>query len=326
MKLYLSDLDKLLNLIAEKKLASILLYGPDKGYISKICAVIAKKFNFLPSVISYKEIKPSDLAMMVNLRNFFNQQELIKIIDVGTSFDKAFKSVLAGPLYNFVVFIADELSPSSSLRKFYETEPHLASIGCYHDDPQNIAKIIAKKAQLANKIIDSDAASYLKEHLKGDHQLILNELNKLFYFTHNKNNITIEDVKSVISHDLLASGDELCMYFTTPNLAAFLDEATKLKEQGVNEVLMIRALLRYHINLYIVLSKLADGKNLELAMKELSPPIFFKYAPHFKNTVKKLTIEKCVHIIEILQQAEVDFKLRPNAFNWYIYLYSFFEL
>ena len=41
------------------------------------------------------------------------------------------------------------------------------------------------------------------------------------------------------------------------------DLKDKLKQQGINEVLMIRALLRYFFNVYSVTSRVEDGENID---------------------------------------------------------------
>ena len=71
---------------------------------------------------------------------------------------------------------------------------------------------------------------------------------------------------------------------------------------------MIRALIRYYINLFIVISKLEDGQSIDMAIKSLSPPIFFKYVPDFKQVARGLSSKDALGVIDLLQQAEVKFK------------------
>src|SRR5436305_1034078 len=154
MKLYLSQIDQLLDLIAKGKIRALLLYGPDKGYIDKICATLIKNFDLLPTTVEYQGVSPSHLDTLLNSQNFFKKKELVKIRSVTASIDTSLKAVLMQEPYNFAVFIGDELPTSSSIRKFFETESYLASIGCYHDDEQKIAKLILHQCAKARKKIN----------------------------------------------------------------------------------------------------------------------------------------------------------------------------
>ena len=136
---------------------------------------------------------------------------------------------------------------------------------------------VTDNLDIYKKTIDEDALFYLKSHLRGDHQIIKSELEKLFNFTHDKLIISKQDILQTLSQDLLASGDEMCIFFAQKEPLKFLKEVAKLQDQSKNEVLMIRALIRYYLNIYTVASKLEDGENLDRAIKTLYPPIFFKY-------------------------------------------------
>jgi len=317
MKFYLSQINSILDKIERKEIKAILLYGPDKGYISKVCKLIIQKFDLSINSIDYQNINASLLEIMLNSRNFFSKREFIKVGSVTASIDQKVKNILKTDFLNFIVFIADELPPASSIRKLFETESYLASIGCYHDDAEKIEKIILRKCSKHGKIIGKDALNFLKNKLKGDHQTICNELNKLILFVSDKDDITLDIVIKVISNDMSASGDDLCVFFVQKNLSKFLEEIEKFIENNVNEVLIIRALLRYYLNLYIVLSKTEAGINLDSAIKSLYPPIFFKYINDFKKNALNLNIKDIIKALSILQEAEITFKLKPTSFDFY---------
>lgn len=322
MKFYLSQILALFEQIESQHIKALLLYGPDKGYIDKITNTLIKKFNLLKTSIEYSELKNSSLKILANTQNFFMQKQLIKVRSVGESIDKLVKLALASELGHFVVFIADELSAHAPIRKFFETENHLACLACYHDGEQKIAKIILQKFAKAGKNIDEEAVRYLTGILTGDHQFILNEIDKLIYFTIEKEQVTLEDARAVIIPALIGNGDTLCIYFALNNLAAFLQEFIKLKQQNINEVLMIRALIRYYVILYTLLNKIADKMNIEEAIKSLSPPIFYQNIPSLKQVINKINIVECTRILKCLQQAEVDYKLNPAGFDIYNQVYK----
>ncbi|XVN42960.1 MAG: DNA polymerase III subunit delta [Candidatus Rickettsia vulgarisii] len=321
MKFYLSQVPQLFEKIETGQVNALLLYGPDKGYIDKVCKALIKRFNLLKTSIEYSDLKNCSLDTLANSQNFFMQKQLIKVRSVGESIDKSLKLALEKKFLHFLVFIADELSANSSIRKFFETKGNLVSLACYHDDEQKIAKIIYQKLASSGKVVQEGVVRYLTDNLTGDHQILINELDKLLYYASDKNEITIEDAQAVITSDNAGNGDNLCQYFALENVAKFLQEIEKLKQQNINEVLMIRALIRYYLNLYTVLNKLANGINIDVAIKSLLPPIFYKNIPVFKKVINKVTIEKSIEILNCLQQAEVDYKLNASGFDLYQQVY-----
>lgn len=313
MKFYFSQIGRLFELIKAGKIRALLLYGPDKGYIEKICKHLVKSLNMLQTSIEYSDLNISSLEILLNSPNFFGQKELIKIRSVGNSIDKNLKTILNNDYINFPVFIGEEITSSGSFKKFFETEEYLAAVACYHDDEAKIERIILGKVEKTN--ISKEAINYLKAHLKGDHDLICSEINKLIYFVHDRREINLNDVLKVISSEITANGSDLAMYFSKKDYSNFLQELEILKKQNINEVLIIRALIRHYLNLYIVLSKIKNGESVELAIKSLSPPIFYQYINDFTKIANSLSLTECLETLKLLQQAEVDYKLNPAGFD-----------
>ena len=64
-----------------------------------------------------------------------------------------------------------------------------------------------------------------------------------------------------------------------------------------------------------------NGVNIDLAIKSLSPPVFFKYVSDFKANVKKLSLNDVARVIDVLQKAEVKVKNSSNNFNIFVEVY-----
>jgi DNA polymerase-3 subunit delta len=316
MKFYNNTLTDLVKRIKNNQIKSLLLHGPNQGFISATIKKIAKDLDLQISEFDYKDITAGKLQMLANNQNFFGSKELIKISKTKTSIDKNIKELLTQEnFHNFICFISEDSLPASGIRKFFEDRADLASLGSYFDNEQTVARIILQQCTKYGKTIKEEALSYLKSHLQGDHQIIKSELDKLLFFTHDKQVITKEDVLQVLSHDLSASGDEMCVFFAKKDPENFLKEIAKLQEQGKNEVLMIRALIRYFLNIYTVSLKLEEGTNIEHAIKTLYPPIFFKYVDDFKQAVRKYNAKDALQILQALQKAEVAYKTTPQSFD-----------
>ncbi len=322
MKFYLSQIEKLLDAIKQKKIRGVLLYGPDRGYVNLICGLIIKNCDFIKVSFEYPKFIALGVETYINSRNFFAKREFIKITALKSSIEPSLRIILNSDFFHFVAFVAEELPANSEVRKFFDASNHLASLGCYYDEEGNVEKIILKKCHKADKEIALDAIERLKTDLRGDHNLIISELDKLLYFTHDKNSITLDDVVKAITPDHLASSDDLCIYFADCETEKFFYEVNKLLQLGTNPVLLIRALIRYYLNLYEVLTKTQrQNLNIDIAIKSLSPPIFFKYVSSFKQIVSNMSFSKVTETLEHLQQAELELKTHPAGYDVFNQLY-----
>ena len=318
MKFYTNQLTQLLDKVASGSVKSLLLYGHNRGFISAVINQLVKKFDFFTVNLTSKEATEANLSLLANSSNFFKQKELLKVDHNGSAISKELKQFLiTADFTNFICFIGEESLPASGIRKLFEDSPNMAVMGCYYDDDNMVAKIANTIAAKHRKTISQEALFYIKATLKGDHQIIKNELEKLINYTYDKDQISYEDVKAVISSDLSANGDEMCIFFSKQEPELFLVEVEKLRSQNINEILMIRALIRYYINLFIVVSKIEDGDNIDSAIKALSPPIFFKYVGDFRSNAQKLSSKDTIKVISLLQKAEVKFKNNSNNFDFF---------
>lgn len=318
MRFYSSGLNDLLRKIESGAISKILIHGSNQGFASTATEQIIKKMNLMVSTFTAKEITANKLRTIANNQNFFGQKELIKITGSSAALNKEMKEMLINEqFHNIICFTHTDALPPSGIRKFFEDQKDLASLGCYYDNENTIAKIILQQCAKHKKNIDEDALFYLKSHLKGDHQIIKSELNKLFCYTHDQGIITKDDILATLSRDLLASGDEMCIYFAKKEPKKFIHEVAKLKEQNKNEVLMIRALIRYYLNIYQVSLRVEDGENTDRATKTLYPPIFFKYVDDFKQILRKTSASDAINCLKHLQQAEINYKTNPKTFDMF---------
>lgn len=316
MKFFSTSLPEIINKIQQKQIKALLLHGVNNGLAQTIIKQIVKKLDLTISEIEFKEITLDRLNLLANSTNFFKQKEMIKITNCKNILTKDLQQGLEeSDFENFICFVSQDSLPPSGMRKFFENSKYLASIGCYYENEGVISKIILQQCKKNQKDIDQEALLYLQSYLKGDNQMIKSELEKIFNFTHDKATITRHDIELVTSPDALANGDEMSIYFAQKKPDKFLKEVEKLKLQGVNEVLMIRALARYYMNIYLTTARVENGEHIDVAIKKLAPPIFFKYVSSFKKIVMQLSSKRAIAAVRFIQEAEIEFKQNYNNFD-----------
>ena len=307
MKFYSNQTPDVVSQIERATMKAILLYGPDRGLIDYSVKYITKALNFPKRTISYADISLDELKSELNNISFFGTKEIICLTNIAT-FDAKLQELVKADNHHILIITADELTPTSSLRKTFEAEKNLAAIACYHDDATSVEKIVRKYCSDAKKVISADALKYLSHVLYGDRYIIINEISKLLTYMLDKDHITLEDVTSVISGSTTPAPDMLCIYFFKNEQKLYLEELSKLLAENISAVWVIRALIRYALNIYITLKKMSEGMSIEEATSSISPPIFFKYVTDFKRIILKYDIESILKVLENLYQAEVRFK------------------
>lgn len=316
MKFFSKDLPTLVKLIEKNQVKALLLHGPNQGYISAVIKHIILKMNLNILNLPYKNLSAEQLSLIANNRNFFNQKELIKITNVTNGINKDLKNFFTeNNFHNFICLVAEDSLTLSGIRSVFEAHPTLASMACYYDNEQTIGKMIIQLCNKQSKNIEEDALFFLKSHLNGDHQSIKSELDKIFYYTFDQKTITKKDVVDCLSSNLFASGDEMCIYFAKKQYSLFLSEVEKLQNQNINEILIIRALIRYFLNIHNVAMRVENGENLDHAIKTITPPIFYKYLNDFKQVSREYNSKDVIKIISFLQQNEINFKQNSGNFN-----------
>jgi len=325
MKFYSSALPELIKKIEQDTVKALLLHGNNQGFITSVLKTLSKKFSLTITPLSYKGLSSEELVLASNSQNFFGHRELIKIVGVTPLLSKTMKDALQlNKFEHFICFVSNESLPQSGIRKFFEDHTEFASVGCYYDNEQTIAKLILQQCTKRNKNIDEEALYYLRSHLKGDHRIIKFELEKLFCFTHDQETITKDDVMHILSQgDLFTNSDAMCIAFASKNYSNFIEEVEKLQNSNKNDVLIIRALIRYYLNIYIAVSRMENGENIDGIIKALKPPIFFKYVADFKQIIKKYSAADSMHYINSLQKAEMSYKINPKSFDLFSSICSF---
>lgn len=304
MKFTSVNIAPFLSLVKASKIKAIMLYGHDKGVIDYIFSAIVKTIGKTSYSYNYNDLLSSGADIILNNISLFGGSDIIKITEVPSVINTDLKDILLAGPHHIAILIADELSPSSSLRKLFESEESLASIACYSDDVKNVRIISNSKITAAGKAIDSDALSYLSYHLNGDRNIIESELDKLLLYITDAKSITLDDVERSLSRNIISSPDFLCISFAKGDAKRFFLESSNLLSENISIVWIIRAIARYYINLYSVATQKAGGMSLESAVATLRPPIFFKYLQDFKDISNNIPTNKIIKILSLLHEAE----------------------
>lgn len=328
MKLAFRDIDPFVRKI-NPAIRAILVYGPDAGLAQERAAIMGKQvvsdlndpFNashLTGSMIADDEARLSDEA---SAQSLMGGRRLIRITDAGNEIAVALKSYLKGdPNPACVIIIeAGDLKPKDALRKVCEELPVAATIPCYIEDERSLATMIRDTVREAGYAIQSDASAWLAAAIKGDRMRARMEVEKLLtYMGHGipfaaanmqQKTITLEDVKNSCGEAGLQSIDDLVYAFMDGKAQQTLHSYTRLSAEGSPDMVILRSVQNHILRLHAVKSLMeVHDHPLDMAMKSLQPPVFWKVEAQFVAQVKKYSLPQLRDLLFRLNDLEAKTK------------------
>lgn len=295
---------------------SVLIYGSDNGLVYERAKLLEKslikKHGEVTTVrYNFDELKNNfdNLYQSLNNLNFFSNFQLFIIEACPAKLSKDLELILEKITdNNFLILLADELSPSSTTRKFFETAKNAVIIPCYKDDARNI-KLIAKKIFNDNKIkFSEDILDYIAQNLNGDRKYIISELEKLVTFIGDGGELDINDIKDCCSLSITASFDDFTSAVSDLNYEKSIDLFNELVAKGTQVISINRSLSNYFMKIFEAKSYIEAGIDQAMAVKKISPPIFVMHINNFNRHIKNFEIDELAKYIEILYKLEIKNK------------------
>lgn len=303
----------------DKAARVILIYGPDHGLVRERAAIIGKTVvsdlndPFNVAVLSSDGLAddPARLGDEAGAISMMGGDRLIRIEQASDKLTVILKSYLEDPSNNALVIIqASDLTPRSSLRKLCESAKNAAALPCYVEDERGVAGVIRTRLQEENMPINPDALNWLAANIAGDRGKVRSELEKLITYkgTDDTTSISMKDVQAACGAAGEQSFDNLIYAVGSRRSADALFAYNILLQEGMNFVAIIRSLQNHFRRLHQTKAHMQSGLALDMAMKKLSPPVFFKQAPQFKGQVNSWSLNALDIILGKLTRLEAQCK------------------
>jgi len=292
---------------------AFLLYGPDAGLVTLRARTLHHHFidkpkdPFRNATLEYKHIKnnPELLGEELYARSLIGGKRCVTILEAETTLPKGLITLLQTYNGNNVsIWLAGELSITSSLRKTFENEKRLATIACYKDDSASLRPIVTQHLKAQNMTISADALDALSYHSPGDRMMVMQELEKLVLYKGQNTHIDLADVESCIQPHAELSLDALCHAVASGSHLSIDHALSQTLEEGIPPISIIRTLIYYFMRLHRVCTRIENGESEQTAISSLKPPLFFKHVSLFKKHLGLWNEEKLRHFLATLVELE----------------------
>jgi DNA polymerase-3 subunit delta len=306
----------------DAKLVGVLVYGPDTGLVATRAELIAKQitedlsdpFNVCDLSMEVIKEEPARVADEMTAISFMGGRRLVRVRDGDKSITKAVDSALTlveGKEDTvFLIITAGDLKPTSTLRQLFEKGKNIAALPCYVEDAMGLANVIRQYTTEKNMRIEREAIQFIAENVQGDRMVVIQELEKLFTYIGDRDEITLEDAMRSVGLTTESSIQDLCNAVASGNLKQVNVHYQKALQQGLMPVVLLRSASNYFLRLYDILGQTQQGKSVDMAVDGLRPPIFFKQKPGLKQHARTWTREhkKLPKALELLRTAELECK------------------
>ena len=290
----------------DERVTAVLLFGPDHGLIEdRAASLLAAKLDdpndpFALDTLSEADLKadPVRLGDALAALSFSGGRRLVRVRGAGEAAGRAvqgvFKAIKAEALKPaaFLLIEAGELTPRSALRKTFEKEAAAAAIGCYAPAPAALGALVGDAFKAEGLDLNGDARTALLELAAGDRALAKSEAEKLILYKRGGDGVvSFDDVQAVGAASPAAESDfghETIAFAVGEGRAADADAALgRAFASGAAPVSVLRGLARHFERLDEAAAATGDGVSLDVAMRQLRPPVFFSKTQSFSRQIKR---------------------------------------
>ena len=159
----------------DKKIAAVLIYGPDNGLVRERAETLAKlvvedftdPFNYIELSDADLKGEPARLADEAAALSFAGGERVVRLKTTGEAAAKAAATLIDGldgghlKANALVIIEAGDLTPRSGLRKRFEKAKTAASLPCYVDGPGEVRDLATEQARNEDLRFEDDALELL---------------------------------------------------------------------------------------------------------------------------------------------------------------------
>ena len=292
----------------------VLFYGKNEGFKNEATNNLIKDKD---EITKYEEKEVleniNDFIESILSKSLFESE---KIIIIKRATDKILKIIDEIDSKNIkdikIIFNADNLEKKSKLRSLFEKDKKYICVPFYPDTDQTLSKLTYNFLKKKNILISQSNINLIVNKCNGDRETLLNELNKIEYFSKNGKKITAENIAkltNLIENHGISELIDSCLAKNKKKIVNILNENNFNNEDCI---LITRTFLNKAKKILKLSSEFQNNKNIDLTISSAKPPIFWKDKEITKQQIYKWTPENIKQLIYKLSEIELLIKKNIN--------------
>ena len=302
------------NKINFEKNKFVLFYGKNEGFKNEVTNNLIKNKD---NIVKYEEKEilenVNDFIESILSKSLFESEKIIIIKRVT---DKILKIIDEVDSKNFedikIIFNADNLEKKSKLRSLFEKDKKYICVPFYPDTDQTLSKLTYNFFQKKKILISPSNINLIVNKCNGDREILLNELNKIEYYSKNGKKITTESIAKLTNLIENHGTSELIDSCLAKNKKKIVDILNENNFNNEDCILITRTFLNKAKKILILSNEFQNNKNIDLTISSAKPPIFWKDKEIVKQQIYEWTPENIKKLIYKLSEIELLIKKNIN--------------
>ena len=260
--------------------------------------VIDNENNFIENILS-KSLFENNKTIIIKRAT----DKIVKIIEILK--EKKIEDVK-------IILNSHNLEKKSKLRALFEKEKVFICVPFYPDNEQTLHKLAVEFFKNKNISISSLNINLIVNKCNGDREHLLNELNKIEFFSMNGKKISQDHIAKLANLSENYSISELvdnCLAKNKKKIIHILNENNFNNEDCI---IIVRTLLNKSKKILKLSSNYEDNNNIDLTISSAKPPIFWKDKEITKQQIYKWKPDNIKTLIFKINEIELLVKKNLN--------------
>ena len=292
----------------------VLFYGKNEGFKNEATNNLIKDKD---EITKYEEKEVleniNDFIESILSKSLFESEKIIIIKRVTDKILKIIDEIDSKNIEDIKIILnADNLEKKSKLRSLFEKDKKYVCVPFYPDTEQTLSKLTFNFLKKKNISISQSNINLIVNKCNGDRETLLNELNKIEYFSKNGKKITAENIAkltNLIENHGISELIDNCLAINKKKIINILNENNFNNEDCI---LITRTFLNKAKKILKLSSEFQNNKNIDLTISSAKPPIFWKDKEITKQQIYKWTPENIKQLIYKLSEIELLIKKNIN--------------
>jgi DNA polymerase-3 subunit delta len=292
----------------------ILFYGKNEGLKNEAINILINDKNKI-SNYEEKEILDNENNFIENIlsKSLFEKEKFIIIKRASDKILKIIENLNLKDLNDTTIIVNSEnLEKKSKLRSFFERTKNLVCIPFYPDNDQTLSKLTYNFLKNKKISISPSNINLIVNKCSGDREALINELQKIEFFSKNGKKINSENISKLINLNENHSISELidnCLAQNKKKIISILNENNFSNEDCI---MIIRSFMIKAKKLLTLSKSFETNKNIDLTISSAKPPIFWKEKEITKQQIYKWKPKNIKKLIYTLGETELQIKKNIN--------------
>ena len=292
----------------------VLFYGKNEGFKNEATNNLIKDKD---EITKYEEKEVleniNDFIESILSKSLFESEKIIIIKRVTDKILKIIDEIDSKNIEDIKIILnADNLEKKSKLRSLFENDKKYICVPFYPDTDQTLSKLTYDFLKKKNISISPSNINLIVNKCNGDREILLNELNKIEYFSKNGKKITAENIAkltNLIENHGISELIDNCLAKNKKKIVNILNENNFNNDDCI---LITRTFLNKAKKILKLSSEFQNNKNIDLTISSAKPPIFWKDKEITKQQIYKWTPENIKQLIYKLSEIELLIKKNIN--------------